>query len=205
MSDTRKRMVEIGAQLMRKKGYLTTSLVEIVEVGGLPRGSIYHHFPDGKPQLAIEAIKYASAEVGRDMLDVAARASSPQQAIEVYLRLLADRLERTDFEDGCWYATTAMEVVGTEPALAEALDKEFQRWQGALMQAFRAWGVAGDRAGPCAALVIAAVEGGMLRARLARNTEHLLCLAPLLQDIVTAAGGAAARGAAPALTEPSER
>jgi hypothetical protein len=45
----------------------------------------------------------------------------------------------------------------------------------------------------------------MLRARLARNTEHLLCLAPLLQDILTAAGGASPRGAPPSLNEPSDR
>ena len=115
-------MVEIGAQLMRRKGYLNTSLVEIVAEGGLPRGSIYHHFPEGKPQLAAEAIKHASAEVARDMLEVAARASSAREAIAIYVRMLAERLERSDFADGCWYATTAMEVAGTVPALSEALN-----------------------------------------------------------------------------------
>jgi TetR/AcrR family transcriptional repressor of lmrAB and yxaGH operons len=182
-------MVEIGAQLMRRKGYLTTSLVEIVEAGGLPRGSIYHHFPEGKPQLAAEAIQYASAEVAGDMLDVAARASSAAEAIAIYVRMLAERLERSDFADGCWYATMAMEVVGTVPALADALSSEFQRWQASLTQAFRAWGVASDRAEACAALVIAAVEGGILRARLARDADHLLCLVPLLQEVVMQAGG----------------
>src|SRR5262245_45353192 len=118
MSETRKRMVEIGAQLLRRKGYLNTSLVEIVEQGGLPRGSIYHHFPDGKPQLALEAIQHAAGEVARDLLEVAARASSPAEAIALYMQMLAERLERSDFADGCWYATTAMEVAGTVPALA---------------------------------------------------------------------------------------
>ena len=186
MSETRKRMVEIGARLLRQRGYLNTSLVDIVEEGGLPRGSIYHHFPDGKPQLAAEAIHYASGEVARDMFDVAARASSAADAIAIYLEMLADRLERSNFADGCWYATTAMEVVGVEPALAEALKGEFERWHRTLTHAFIAWGVSQERADPCAALVIAAVEGGMLRARLARDASHLRRLVPLLHEAVTA-------------------
>lgn len=185
MSQTRKRMVEIGAQLLRRKGYAATSLVEIVEAGGLPRGSIYHHFPHGKPQLAAEAIKYASAEVARDMLDVAARASSAPEAVAIYVHLLAERLERSDFADGCWYATTAMDVAGTEPELAEALTDEFRRWQTNLASALTAWGVMQSRADPCAALLIATVEGGLLRARLARDAGHLRCLVPLLQQILT--------------------
>lgn len=184
MSETRKRMVEIGAQFLRQKGYLTTSLVDIVEAGGLPRGSIYHHFPGGKPQLAAEAIAHASVEVARDMLDVAARASSAEEAIAIYVRILAERLERSDFADGCWYATTAMEVAGQVPVLAKLLSDEFAHWQNMLAQGFVAWGVAPDRADACAALVIAAVEGGMLRARLARDTKHLLGVVPLLQDSV---------------------
>lgn len=184
MSQTRRRMVELGAQLMRRRGYVSTSLVDIVEAGGLPRGSIYHHFPEGKPQLAAEAIAHAASEVARDMLDIAARASSASEAIELYVRLLAERLERSDYADGCWYATTAMEVAGTVPALAQALDREFERWQTAIAQAFCAWGLPAERADGCAALVLAAVEGGILRARLARDADHLLRLVPLLQRLV---------------------
>lgn len=177
-------MVEIGARLLRRKGYFNTSLVEVVEEGRLPRGSIYHHFPGGKPELAAEAIEHAAAEVANDMFHVAARASSAAEAIAIYVGILAERLERSGFADGCWYATTAMEVAGSVPTIAEALDREFSRWQSTLARGFVAWGVHESRAEPCAALVIAAVEGGLLRARLARDAEHLRSIVPLLREIV---------------------
>lgn len=188
MSDTRTRMIELGAILFRRRGYTATSLVDVVEEGGLPRGSLYHHFPDGKPQLAAEAIRHAALEVAKDMMDVAARASSAEEAVALYVGLLAERLERSGYEDGCWYAAMALEVAGSEPALAQALDAEFRHWEDSITHAFCAWGVAPDEAGPCAALVLAAVEGGLLRARLSRDVEHLVRLVPLLQRIV--AGGA---------------
>lgn len=178
-------MVAIGATLMRQRGFVSTSLLDVVNEGGLPRGSIYHHFPGGKLELAQEAIRYAASEVAKDLLEVAARAASAPDAVELYVELLADRLERSNFADGCWYATAAMEVATTEPELSRALDREFERWETAITQAFIAWGLEEDRARSSAGLIIAAVEGGLLRARLGRDTRHLRALVPFLRTAVT--------------------
>src|ERR1700727_57477 len=52
----RERMVRAAAALLSERGLSGTSFSEVIERSGAPRGSIYHHFPDGKEGLTAEAI-----------------------------------------------------------------------------------------------------------------------------------------------------
>ena len=54
-SDAKQRMVQAARQLIRERGYHATAISDVLERSGAPRGSVYFHFPGGKPQLAIEA------------------------------------------------------------------------------------------------------------------------------------------------------
>lgn len=54
---TKKHIIEKVSVLFNKRGYLGTSLSDMVEVTGLSKGSIYGNFKD-KEEVAIEAFKY---------------------------------------------------------------------------------------------------------------------------------------------------
>lgn len=58
-TDSRERMVRSAAFLFRERGYSGTGFRDVIAHSGAPRGSIYHHFPEGKAQLAEEAVRYA--------------------------------------------------------------------------------------------------------------------------------------------------
>src|SRR6185295_9766806 len=57
--DSKRRMVESAAVLFREQGYSGTGFRDVIAHSGAPRGSIYHHFPGGKSQLAAETVRYA--------------------------------------------------------------------------------------------------------------------------------------------------
>src|SRR3989442_8662339 len=57
---SRTKMVRSAASLIRRRGLSAASFADIVADSGAPRGSIYHHFPQGKDQLAKEAIRATS-------------------------------------------------------------------------------------------------------------------------------------------------
>src|SRR2546426_9353633 len=57
---SRTKMVRSAASLIRRQGLSAASFADIVADSGAPRGSIYHHFPQGKDQLAKEAIRATS-------------------------------------------------------------------------------------------------------------------------------------------------
>src|SRR2546429_9198229 len=59
-TDSRASMVRSAASLIRTRGVSATSFSDVLADSGAPRGSIYHHFPDGKAQLAADAIRWTS-------------------------------------------------------------------------------------------------------------------------------------------------
>jgi TetR/AcrR family transcriptional repressor of lmrAB and yxaGH operons len=48
---TRERLITTAAALFREKGYHGTGLSEILAKANAPKGSLYHHYPAGKPDL----------------------------------------------------------------------------------------------------------------------------------------------------------
>ncbi|MBK6804952.1 MAG: TetR/AcrR family transcriptional regulator [Betaproteobacteria bacterium] len=45
---SRERMLDAAIGLMRHGGLAAAGMNEIVAASGAPKGSVYHHFPDGK-------------------------------------------------------------------------------------------------------------------------------------------------------------
>jgi TetR/AcrR family transcriptional repressor of lmrAB and yxaGH operons len=70
-SDSRRKMIESAVTLLALHGLAGTAFRGVVERSGAPRGSIYHHFPNGKDQLLEAAIEVggATARGARHNLD----------------------------------------------------------------------------------------------------------------------------------------
>src|SRR5205814_7962688 len=79
-SDSRARMVRSAASLIRTRGVTGTSFSDVLADSGAPRGSIYHHFPEGKEQLAADAIKWTSERVLAHQRDCPA--STPEGVLD---------------------------------------------------------------------------------------------------------------------------
>ena len=55
----KQRMVEGAVVLLAKHGLQATSFSDVLALTGAPRGSVYHHFPEGKGQLVASAVDLA--------------------------------------------------------------------------------------------------------------------------------------------------
>ena len=63
MSDSRERMIESAARPYSSRGVQGTSFADVIAASGAPRGSIYHHFPQGKQQLTREEARTSGEAV----------------------------------------------------------------------------------------------------------------------------------------------
>ena len=56
-------MLISAAELLRERGAAGVTIDEVLARSGAPRGSVYHHFPEGRNQILAEALAYAGEEI----------------------------------------------------------------------------------------------------------------------------------------------
>jgi TetR/AcrR family transcriptional regulator, lmrAB and yxaGH operons repressor len=111
MSNAREKILQTASELMEKQGYHGTGLNEIIQKSGAPKGSLYYYFPEGKEQLASEAILRAGQIVSERFRAKTADEPDPAKAIRDFLYMIAKRMEETKFYTGSTMTMIAMETV----------------------------------------------------------------------------------------------
>ncbi len=166
-------MVRAAADLMQRRGYLGTGINDILAQAQAPRGSLYHHFPSGKRELASEAVHYTGKRFARDLETAAASAPSLATYLDAIAALSKRDLIATDFDAACPVAATALDVPSDHTDLIVACDQAFRLWARSMAVALVGKGVSADRAEPLADLILRAMFGAIMTARVARNVEPI--------------------------------
>ncbi len=169
--DGRALLLNGARQLLAEKGYAGMELRDVAERGKAPRGSIYHHFPGGKTQLAREAAELEGTTI-RDLIERSLEERGLKQTLtmfgEIFRRRVKDHPERI----GCPVAAAAL-ARPEDRELAAAATAAFQSWEKPIAAALRDEGVSAKRAETFAGLVVSTVEGALIRARAAGSQEPL--------------------------------
>lgn len=170
---TRARLTAAAAALFQRQGYHATGLTQIVLASGAPRGSLYFHFPGGKEELAVTALREAG-ESWRARIEAAVEAAPDLGAAVVAVcRLFADELAASDWQLGCPLATVALEAAGSSEPVRRTCAEHFTGWEASIATRLEASGVAAPAARQVATLVLAAIEGALLLARVERSARPL--------------------------------
>ncbi|MFE6175992.1 TetR/AcrR family transcriptional regulator [Streptomyces sp. NPDC056464] len=183
----RERIVAGAADMISRRGLNATSIREMAKHARAPLGSTYHYFPDGKQQLATEAVRYTGTWVARSLrkeLD-----AGPVAGLRAFLGLWRKIVVDTDFRAGCPVLAVAIEEPPTDetPAALLAAAEVFEEWEGLLAASLREHGAGPEQAAQLATLVVAAVEGTVAMCRAKRSTEPLDRTAAQLQALILAA------------------
>ena len=178
-------MVRGAAELLRERGYSGTGFREVIEITGAPRGSIYHHFPDGKAQLAGEAVEYVGA-LAREAISGPFEDADPIGALRTFVELWRSDFERSGYRAGCPIAAVAVENHDEAPQLLDAAAGAFERWRTAFADCLRRAGVAEGRSESLAVLVVSAVEGAIVLSRAERDSAPLVEVAGELERAIEA-------------------
>jgi AcrR family transcriptional regulator len=181
----RERMIRSAAVLFRERGVEGTSFSDVLEHSGAPRGSIYHHFPGGKAQLAEEATRYAGEYIATG-LAAALAGDDPVAAIRGFTTVWRGILRESDLDAGCPILAASLEG-NRSPGARDAAGAAFERWQALCAEAFERHGVEPERARSLATLAIAAIEGGVVLARAQRSIAPLERVADELEALVSTA------------------
>jgi TetR/AcrR family transcriptional repressor of lmrAB and yxaGH operons len=166
-SDSRASMVRSAAALIGSRGVSATSFSDVLSESGAPRGSIYHHFPEGKRQLAQDAIRWTSARVlGHQS---AVTATSGQQVLERFIGMWRKVVLDSAGASGCVVAGVAVDTSvaadGEGDGLIEVVQETFASWVALLREQLASVGVPPDRAASIAMTTLAGMEGALILCR----------------------------------------
>ncbi len=169
--DGRALLLNGARQLLAEKGYAGMELRDVAERGKAPRGSIYHHFPGGKVQLAREAAELEGTTI-RDLIERSLEERGLRETLFMFGEIFRRRVKNHPERIGCPVAAAAL-ARPEDPELAAVATAAFQSWEGPIATALRDEGVTGKDAEAFAGLVVSTVEGALLRARAAGSQEPL--------------------------------
>ena len=183
-TDTRQRMIDTAGRLFQRQGYHATGLNQVLAESGAPKGSLYFHFPAGKDQLAAESVARSGGELGERMAAVVATAPDGPAAIVALGELFAASLVGSDFREGCPVATVALEAAADNDQIRSTCDGVYGAWMAGLTVRLTQWGVAEERAGVVAELVLSGIQGALLLARVKKDAGVVTRMAGELADLV---------------------
>lgn len=182
--DAKQRMVVTTAKLLQRQGYHATGLQQVVTEARAPRGSIYHHFPGGKEELAVQAVGVAAAELTRAIERAAERCDRAAELVSGLGAALARWLTGSAFHEGCPVSTVVLETAPSSPQLSAACAAAYDQWIGLLQDRLVADGLGDDEARALATTVLAGIEGGLLLARAHGATAPLETVVAQLAALV---------------------
>ena len=174
---TRQRIVRAAAALFNTRGFAGTSVSDVSAATGLEKGGVYNHF-SSKDAVALAAFDYAAALV-RERLQ-AAMCARPEGTAQLHAMFDVYRqLSEAPFvTGGCPILNTAVEADDTHPALAARARGAMDAWLHMVAGALQAWIATGQlrpeiEISAAADTIVAALEGGILLARLYRQPARM--------------------------------
>jgi TetR/AcrR family transcriptional repressor of lmrAB and yxaGH operons len=183
----RAALVAATGQLLRRQGYSGTTVNDFLNAADATNGSLYHHFPKGKEELARAAIDAAAEQVEGALLSAFDATDDPVVAAQRSIDGMITAFE-ADPRDGCPVAPTAIDAAGVSEELRLAAAAAFARWSDVFEQALRRSRDA-DTAAAQARVLLSAIEGALLLDRTSQGTSHLKALRDAVPTLLARPAG----------------
>lgn len=131
---TKDKILETATRLFYFQGFHGTGLNQILKESGVPKGSLYHYFPNGKEQLAEAAIELSKLRIGAVIQHYMNEHADVTDALNAHLLAMAKLF---DTENGVKdYSHTLMpfgllaaESVFTSEPLRKACENTYKYWE----------------------------------------------------------------------------
>ncbi|MCV7381791.1 TetR family transcriptional regulator [Mycobacterium alsense] len=181
---SRTALIDHAATLFRRQGYAATGLNQILDAAGVKPGSLYHHFPRGKQQLAAAVVDTEGAGIESLLRRFLATGRPVADIVDRWVDLLAAGLAG-DQRDGCPIEPIATESVNASPLVREASARAFTGWCAAIEERLRSDGWPATDAKRVAIAVISLIEGALILSRIGGDTEALDAAKPAARSLLS--------------------
>lgn len=187
-SNSRDLIVQTAARLFFSQGYHATGLSQIIKESDTPKGSLYHYFPHGKEELAYECIEQTNKHVLKKFNDAFDQYSTTGDAIQGFIRDMADDTEQSGFTGFLPFSFwAAVETSCISNKLRSACQDVFADWQKVIADRLQQEGASELRAKEAALLMVSMMEGALIISLTNQSKQPMLTAADYLSAVMKTA------------------
>ncbi len=126
-----------GIDVMRRNGYNGTSVKDIVDAAGVPKGSFYNYF-ESKEAFALEAVEF-TANAGREAAEAVLgnRQVAPLSRLRAYFENSIQNACCNEFREGCFLGNMCQEMADTSDTLRQMLNRKLKQLTALLAETIR--------------------------------------------------------------------
>jgi len=183
--DSRENILAAARRLFHIQGYHATGLNQILKESGAPKGSLYYYFPNGKEQLAIEAVNTMAQFIITDIQNHLKESENACEALQYHLRCIANRFDDIDNIECIPIGLLAAETSSISEPLRMACKTAFESWEALYRQKLIESGMEPDQAHQISFVINALIEGAITRSLTTKDGQPLRyaadCIPLLLQ------------------------
>lgn len=186
---SRAALLDSAALLFRRQGYAATGVNQILEAADVKAGSLYHHFPAGKQELAAAVVDAVGSGIERRLRGILESDLAIADIVDAWIDLMSAGLS-SDQRDGCPIEPIATESVNASPQVRDASARAFDGWCSAVADRLRADGWPNEDANQTALAVIALLEGALILSRIHGDTAALNAAKAAARTLLSPVSGA---------------
>jgi TetR/AcrR family transcriptional repressor of nem operon len=177
-----------GLEVMKSRGYNGTSVKDIVDAAGVPKGSFYNYF-ESKESFAIDALEAVSCQdylANRNLLSASDK--SPLQRLKIFFEHNAECACEGEFKVGCFFGNMCQEMAESNEAIREKVGQILTRNTQLFAQLLDEAKEAGElrqtaRSEVIAEFMLNAWEGTLMRMKASKSREPLDAFLAILPQI----------------------
>ncbi|WP_066048582.1 TetR/AcrR family transcriptional regulator [Robertmurraya korlensis] len=175
--DSKEKILQIASGLFQLQGYHATGINQIIKETGLPKGSIYHHFPNGKEELALAAVKFTSKYIEDRIIFFINKELDVVDAMQAFIIDSANQFRNPEDIEGIPLGLLACETALISEPLRLACMQAFQNWEQIIVNQFIKEGYEKDVAAKAGILFNSLTGGGIIQSLTNKDPGPLLAVA----------------------------
>lgn len=182
--DTKSMIIDIATTLFQQKGYKGVGLTEILKACNISKGSLYHHFPNGKEELLIACLQSLNDAITREIVEIFKKYTTTSEATKVTIDKLILDFETKGEIAGYTFSSIVSEMASLSDPVREACANLYHRIQDIYFNKLLSDGFEKEKANSIALMMTASIEGGMMLCRTEKATTPLKVISQVIANLL---------------------
>ncbi|SDM34737.1 TetR/AcrR family transcriptional regulator [Bacillus sp. OK048] len=183
--DTKSMMIDISKKLFQQKGYIGVGLTEILKVGNFSKGSLYHHFPNGKEELLIACLQSMSEDMTNDIEDIFERYPTTIEATTAMIEQLMVNFELEGTISAYTFSSIISEMALLSDPVRNACSNLYIKMQRIYSNKLLVDGFSEESAKSIAVMMTASLEGAILLCLTQKTSNPLKVMVDVLPTLLS--------------------